>query len=109
MEHVRETALLKLNAGGSSADGQLSAFNDAGQLAFAARFADGSEAVIVATIVAEPATLVLYEVAIVFWFVLGRTRLCLWSGFYWANMNFSASSNLTGPSQPQHQIQKWHE
>ena len=54
---VRQVELIKLNAGGSSADGQLSAFNDAGQLAFGLRFTDGSEGVFVAT-VPEPAAIV---------------------------------------------------
>ena len=51
---VRVVEALKLSAGGSSADGQLAALNDAGQLAFGARFTDGSEGVFVATVVPEP-------------------------------------------------------
>jgi hypothetical protein len=46
----REIALLKLNPGGSSEEGNLSALNDVGQLVFALSFTDGSEAVVVATI-----------------------------------------------------------
>jgi hypothetical protein len=54
---VRTIDVLKLHAGGSSDDGYLSALNDRGELAFAVLFADGSEAVVVATVVPEPATL----------------------------------------------------
>lgn len=50
---VREIELLKLNAGGSSEEGYLSAFNDAGQLAFAVSFTDGSEGVFVSNAVAQ--------------------------------------------------------
>jgi hypothetical protein len=56
---VRVIDLLKLNAGGSSGDGQLAGLNDAGRLAFAAKFVDGSEGVFIATVVPEPGTIVL--------------------------------------------------
>ena len=54
---VRVVDLVKLSAGGSSADGQLAGLNDAGRLAFAASFTDGTEGVFVATVVPEPAGL----------------------------------------------------
>ena len=60
---VREIALLKLHAGGSSEEGYLSPFNDRGQLAFAVSFADGSEGIVVASIVPEPSTAVVLFMA----------------------------------------------
>ena len=53
---IRTIALLKLHAGGSSEDGYLSAFNDTGQLSFGIGFTDGSEAIVVATVIPEPST-----------------------------------------------------
>jgi hypothetical protein len=60
----REIALLKLHAGGSSEEGYLSPFNDSGQLAFAVSFADGSEGVVVASIVPELSTIAMSLVAV---------------------------------------------
>jgi hypothetical protein len=54
---LRVITTLKLQAGGSSEDGFFSAFNDAGQLAFAMSFADNSEAVVLATVVPECGTI----------------------------------------------------
>jgi hypothetical protein len=71
-EDAREIEVLKMHAGGSSANGQLSAINDAGQLAFSVRFTDGSEAVIVATVVAEPSTTSLVVIILVC-SAIGRT------------------------------------
>jgi hypothetical protein len=51
---LRTIDLIKLNAGGSSEEGQLAGFNDAGHLALSLRFTGGSEGVFVATVVPEP-------------------------------------------------------
>ena len=60
---VPQIELLKLNSGGSSEEGYLSAFNDAGQLAFAVSFTDTSEGVVIASIVPEPSSVALLLVA----------------------------------------------
>jgi hypothetical protein len=60
---VRQIALVKLHSGGSSEEGILAPLNDAGRLAFAVSFTDGTEAVFVATIVPEPCTAALFLVA----------------------------------------------
>jgi hypothetical protein len=60
----------------STSNGEAVGFNDAGQLAFVARFAGGDNAIVIATVPEPGAAAMVAMAGMAAWAALGRGRVC---------------------------------